>query len=87
MDTEWLEYTVNVESENVYIIEARVASGGDNSSFRLFLDDEPIADTIKAENTGDWDTYKTISAKTIKLSKGEHILKLLITGSYVNIDN
>jgi hypothetical protein len=84
---EWLEYTVNVESENVYTIEARVASGGDNSSFRLFLDDEPIADTIKAENTGDWDTYKTISAKTIKLSKGEHILKLLITGSYVNIDN
>jgi hypothetical protein len=87
MDTEWLEYTVNVESENVYTIEARVASGGDNSSFRLFLDDEPIADTIKAENTGDWDTYTTVSMVTSKLSKGEHILKLLITGSYVNIDN
>jgi hypothetical protein len=84
---EWLEYTVNVESENVYTIEARVASGGDNSSFRLFLDDEPIADTIKAENTGDWDTYTTVSMVTSKLSKGEHILKLLITGSYVNIDN
>ena len=84
---EWLEYSVNVESENVYTLEARVASGGDNSSFRLFLDDQLIADTIKAENTGDWDTYTTVSMVTSKLSKGEHILKLLITGSYVNIDN
>ena len=84
---EWLEYSVNVESENVYTLEARVASGGDNSSFRLFIDDVAITDTIKVENTGDWDTYTTVSMVTSKLSKGEHILKLLITGSYVNIDN
>ena len=83
---EWLEYTVNVEREDVYTLEARIAAGGDNSSFRLFIDDVAITDTIKVENTGDWDTYNTISAKTIKLSKGEHILKLLITGSFVNID-
>lgn len=86
-DTEWLEYTVTVETEDVYTLEALVASGSDNSSFRLFLDDKAITDTIKIENTGDWNTYNTISAKTIKLSKGKQILKLLITGSYINIDN
>ena len=84
---EWLEYTVNVEREDVYTLEARIAAGGDNSSFRLFIDDVAITDTIKVENTGDWDTYTTVSMVTSKLSKGEHILKLLITGSYVNIDN
>ncbi len=84
---EWLEYSVNVETENVYTLEARVASGGDNSSFRLFLDDELIADTIKAVNTGDWDTYTNVSVVTSKLSKGAHVLKLEISGSYVNIDN
>lgn len=83
---EWLEYTVNVEAEGVYTVEARIASGSDNSSFRLFLDDEAITDTIPVENGGDWDTYSTVSVKTSQLSKGAHILKLAITGSYVNLD-
>src|SRR5690554_954864 len=84
---EWLEYTVNVDTEDVYTVDARVASGGDNSSFRLFIDDVAITDTIKVENTGDWETYTTVSMVTSKLSKGAHVLKLEITGSYVNIDN
>ena len=84
---EWLEYTVNVEREDVYTLEARIAAGGDNSSFRLFIDDVAITDTIKVENTGDWETYTTVSMVTSKLSKGAHVLKLEITGSYVNIDN
>lgn len=83
---EWLEYSVNVEKEMVYNIEARVASGNDNSSFRLFLDDKPITDTIKVTNGGDWETYSNLSAVSTKLSAGSHILKLAITGSYVNID-
>lgn len=83
---EWLEYTVNVEAEDVYTIEARVASGSETSSFRLFMDNEAITDSILIESTGDWETYNLISVKTIKLSKGTHVLKLQITGSYVNID-
>ncbi|HPW94927.1 MAG TPA: family 43 glycosylhydrolase, partial [Fibrobacteraceae bacterium] len=84
---EWLEYTVNVEAEDVYTVEARVASGSETSSFRLFIDDEAITDTIKVETTGDWDTYSVITAKTSKLKKGSQILKIAVTGSYVNIDH
>jgi hypothetical protein len=84
---EWLEYTVNVEAEDDYALEARLASGSETSSFRLFLDDEAITDTIEVEKTGeDWDTYSTVSLPAVKLPKGEHVFKLLITGSYVNID-
>ncbi|MFA6341834.1 MAG: endo-1,4-beta-xylanase [Fibrobacteraceae bacterium] len=84
---EWLEYTVNVAKEGVYTYEALVSSGSDGSSFRLFIDDQAITDTVKVTNGGDWDTYSTVTGKTTALTAGPHILKIAITGSSVNIDN
>ena len=84
---EWLEYTVNVAKEDVYTYEALVASGSDASSFRLFIDNQAITDTIKVANGGDWDTYSTVTGKTTALTAGPHVLKIAITGSYTNIDN
>jgi GH35 family endo-1,4-beta-xylanase len=83
---EWLEYTVNVESAGVYTYEATVASGADASSFRLYMDDNAITDQIEVANGGNWQTYSTISGNTTALSTGTHILKIEITGSYVDID-
>ena len=34
-----------------------------------------ITDTIKVENTGDWETYTTVSMVTSKLSKGDSCIK------------
>lgn len=85
-DGEWMEYTVNVGSSEVYTYEASVSSGLDGSSFRLFLDDEAISDTIKVPQGEDWDTYTPVSGKTSALATGTHVLKIAITGSYVNID-
>ncbi len=84
---EWLEYTVKVAKEGVYTYEALVASGSDGSSFRLFIDDQAITDTLKVANGGDWDTYSVVTGKTTALTAGSHVLKIAITGSYVNIDN
>ncbi len=84
---EWLEYTVKVAKEGVYTYEALVASGSDGSSFRLFIDDQAITDTIKIANGGDWDTYSAVTGKTTALTAGSHVLKIAITGSYANIDN
>ena len=83
---EWLEYTVNVTQADIYTYEATLSSGSDASSFRLFIDDKAITDTIQVPNTDDWNTYSTISGKTTALTTGSHVLKLAITGSYVNID-
>jgi len=84
---EWLEYTVNVATAGAYTVEALTASGADGSSFRLFLDDKAITDTIKVANGGDWTTYSTVVGKTTDLTAGSHVLKIAITGSSVNIDN
>lgn len=83
---EWMEYTVNVASAGEYNVTARVASGSDDSGFRLFMDDKAITDSIVVPNGGDWDTYSIIKVGSVKLDAGEQILKLAITGTFVNID-
>jgi hypothetical protein len=50
------------------------------------LDDEAISDTIKVPQTADWDAYEEIEGDLKSLPAGEHVLKLLITGSWVDID-
>ncbi|MCQ2210346.1 MAG: carbohydrate-binding protein [Paludibacteraceae bacterium] len=83
---EWLEYTVNVEETGNYDMEAYVASGTDGSSFMLYLDDKVILPSVEVPNTGDWSTYTTVKGNVGVVNKGEHVLKLEITGSWVDMD-
>lgn len=83
---EWLEYTVDVETAKSYTWEAKVASGGDGSAFHLMLGETDITGTIDVPNTGDWETYTTVTGTTTELPAGEQILKLVVDGSYFNID-
>src|SRR5574344_1108619 len=82
---EWLEYTVNVAKAGAYAFEATVASGSKSSSFQLFLDNSAITDTVKVDSAS-WTTYSAVSGTTKTLAAGTHVLKIAITGSYVNID-
>ena len=91
MAGEWMEYTLNVDSVKAYQVIARISSGSDNSSFRLYVDGEPVTDTVRVANGGDWDTYREMIVGTIdlsarKISTGSHVLKIEITGNYVNLD-
>ena len=83
---EWLEYTVNVKAKGMYNVSARVSSGSDNSSFILFIDGKTISDTIKVPNGGNWTDYTEVLGKTLEIAEGSHVLKILITGNYVNMD-
>ncbi len=87
---EWIEYTVDVESTGTYSFEAKVASGNDGSSFTLYMDNEniiPGGKSISVPNTGSWEDFTTVKSSLNKLTKGVHVLKLEITGDYVDIDN
>jgi hypothetical protein len=84
---EWLEYTVNVQAGGKLPFELSYASGMDNTGVRLFMDDEPITDTLALAGTGDFDSYGTFKGTTTKeLTTGEHVLKVLVTSDYVNLD-
>ena len=85
---EWLEYTIKVEYESEYPISAYVASGSTSSSFKLLVDGESVTDEIAVPQTADndWSVYKLINAGSTTLTEGTHTVRLVITGSYVNID-
>lgn len=91
---EWLEYTVDVEVEDEYIVESRVASGSNGAAFTFYLDNEFIVPGddgtpggfVNVPNTGDWETFTMVETKLNKLTKGTHILKVEITGDYVDLD-
>lgn len=84
---EWLEYTVQIENAASYKIEASVASGADNASFRLYLDSTTdISGLIAVPNTGSWTTFTTVSTTTPTLPAGKHVLRLSVEGAYFNVD-
>jgi hypothetical protein len=84
---EWLEYTVNVLAGGALPFELSYATGSETTGVRLFMDDEPITDTLALAGTGDFDTYGTFKGTTTKeLTTGEHVLKVLVTSDYVNLD-
>ncbi len=83
---EWLEYTVNVASAGVYAFSAKVSAGAAGASFRLFIGNNAVSDTIKIANGGDWDTYSTVTGKTTALAAGTQVLRIAITGGNGNLD-
>ena len=84
---EWLEYTVNVAATGEYKVTAHVASGSETSGFSLLVDDKEIVPATTVPKTGaEWDVYEDLSLGIVNLEAGKHVLKLLITSNYVNVD-
>ena len=85
---EWLEYTVDVPADGEYAIKASASTGMENgASFCLLVDGEAAGDTIKVPQTGeDWSVYQEFEGGSVQLTKGTHVIRLLITGDNVNVD-
>ena len=85
---EWLEYTVDVPEDGDYAIKASASTGMENgASFCFLADGKAIGDTIVVSQTGeDWSVYKEFDGGKAKLTKGEHVIRLVITGDNVNVD-
>ncbi len=83
---EWLEWTVDFEKSGAYELTLNASSGADGSGFLFFMDDVAVTDTVKIPNGGSWDSYGTVVVETSELPVGRHVLKLLVTGSYANLD-
>ena len=86
-DGEWVEYTIDVAADAKYDITANVATAFETSAMQLFIDDKEITESVVAPKVDSvWTTYKIIDVGSVDLKKGEHVLKLLITGGYLNVD-
>ena len=84
---EWVEYTVDVKADAKYNITANIATSFETAGMQLLVDGEPITEAITFEKVDTvFTTYKVVDIGSVELKKGEHVLKLLITGGYLNVD-
>ncbi|MES2732845.1 MAG: carbohydrate-binding protein [Bacteroidota bacterium] len=82
---EWLEYTVNAAAAGNYTINARVASVFATGVFHLEWDGVNISNAITVPNTGDWQTWQSVT-KTVTLTAGQHILRVFVDAGNFNIN-
>ena len=84
---EWMEYSVNVPADAKYFVKVNVATASETSSFMLLVDNNAVTDTVAVPKTDStWNVYKEIDVGAVELKQGEHVIRLLITGDYLNID-
>lgn len=84
---EWLEYTVNVADTDEYTVTANVSNSNELEGFQLYVDDKLVTDSYTIPQVSeDWSEYKEVPVCRTRLEKGEHIIKIQIVGSYINID-
>lgn len=85
---EWIEYTVDVAEAGEYALSARVAAGLGGGTFRLAdMAGERASAAIRVRSTGDWNSFVIANAEgTLRLSKGQTILRLHFEDGGVNVD-
>jgi hypothetical protein len=74
---EWLKYTVDVNTTDTYQLRARIANIGDNATFRVEVDGVDQTGPVAVPDTGDWQAWQTITADTIPLAAGRHVIRLV----------
>ncbi len=85
-DGEWLKYTVVVETDGLYTVNASVASINSGTSFNLMLDEQELTGAIDVPNTGNWQIYQTVSVSDLNLTAGTHELRFNATANGFNVD-
>jgi hypothetical protein len=80
---EWMKYTVNVTTAGVYTIQARVASPNNGSQFYIEMNGVNISGTLTVPNTGNWQTYTTVTVTPPALHAGVQTMRIVeLTGGF-----
>lgn len=82
---EWMNYTVNVVEDGDYDVILRAGTGNSDGG-KLTLSVGNTSKEISIDKTGSWGTFDEIKIGTMKLSKGEQVLKLAIDKDWIDID-
>jgi hypothetical protein len=75
---EWLKYTVNATQTRNYTLNIRIANAGTGATFRVEVDGVDRTGAIAVPNTGDWDTWQTISISGIPLTQGQRVIRVVM---------
>ncbi len=82
---EWMNYTVNVAQDGEYDITMRVGTGNNDGGLLSIYAGNEVKE-VSIDKTGEWGTFKEVKVGTIKLYKGEQVLKLAIDKDWIDVD-
>ena len=75
---EWLNYTVEVKESGTYDIKIPVAAQKQGGLFHLEIEGKNLTGPIRIPDTGAWTQLKTVIHKGVKLTKGSHVIKVVM---------
>jgi alpha-L-fucosidase len=82
---EWTAYTVTVAESGTDRVSFRVASGQGSARMHLESDGTDLTGIIEVPNTRGFQNWTEVS-RVIRLEAGQHVLKVVIDGDFVNLD-
>ena len=82
---EWTAYTVSIAKAGRYRVAFHVASGMDGAAMHLESDGADLTGRIDVPNTKGFQNWVVVE-RVVRLSAGEHVLKVHVDGDYLNLD-
>jgi peptidoglycan/xylan/chitin deacetylase (PgdA/CDA1 family) len=83
---EYVTYTVNVTAAGNYKLELRTATTAAGKTVDVFMGSTLIANDLAVTNTGNYQTFATISVPSVNLTAGSKVLKVLFNQASMNLN-
>lgn len=82
---EWLQYTIDVATTDLYDIAFRTASET-NAVAYIEINQVKIGESFQINNSGAWQIWQTTTLEDISLEAGEHRLRLVLESGGFNLN-
>lgn len=84
---EWLQYTINVESDAVYDIKLRYATANSGSKLHFANESQHITPSKEATSNNNWSVWQTLTFNDVILQSGVQKLRLYCDDGEVNVNS
>jgi endoglucanase Acf2 len=79
VDSEWLEYTIEVPEDGLYDITPYLTTVPGFGDFRILVNNVDISGTVSVPATGSWDSWTPFPIEAVSLSAGTKILRFEVS--------
>jgi len=84
---EWMQYSIDVQSDGIYEVNVRVATEGSGGSFHLATDQFDISKRTSVANTGGWQNWQSVVVKDVVLETKDQKLRFYIDNKEFNLSS
>jgi hypothetical protein len=83
---EWLDFTSKVTTSGTYQVQLRVAATDAQETMHVEVDGSDVTGAISIPNTGDWQSWRTVTSPTFPMSAGSHIIAASFDTGGINLN-